>query len=166
MLGGAQIGQGQIFLDGHMGGGTLHGVLKEPAQLAAALVLGLKGDILPVQHNGPPVREKHPGDGVEQGGLTRAVGAHHGDEVPGGQVEGNPVQRLLLIDGAGVEGLGNIVQLQHGVPSFLRASFCRWRAISFRPWGMAMATATMRADTSLKHSVGTLAARATAMMMR
>ena len=34
-------------------------------------------------------------------------------------------------------------------------------AISFRPWGMAMATATMRADTSLKHSVGTLAARAT-----
>ena len=133
VLGGAQVGQSQILLDGHVGGGALHGVLEQPPQLPAALVLRLEGDILPVQHHGAPVGEEHPGDGVEQGGLARPVGAHHGDEVPGGQVEIYPVQRLLLVDGAGVEGLGDIVQLQHLAPSFRRASFCRWRAMSFLP---------------------------------
>ena len=39
-LGGAEIGQGQVLLDGHVGGGAPHGVLEQTADLAAAAVGG------------------------------------------------------------------------------------------------------------------------------
>ena len=65
------------------------------------------------------------------------------------------------------EYIGLAPDAPQGFANFLRAAiFWRWRAISFRPWGVAMATATIRADTSLKHSVGILAPMATAMIRR
>ena len=113
VLGSAEIGQGQILLDGHVGGGPPHGVLEQAAQHPAAPVLRLEGDVLPRQGDGALIHIEAPGDGVEQGALARAVGAHDGDEVPGLQVEGQAAEGLLLIDRAGVEGLGDMFQLQH-----------------------------------------------------
>ena len=47
--------------------------------------------------------DKHPGNGVKHGGLARAVGAHHGNEVPGRQVEVNSAQSFFLIDRPRIE---------------------------------------------------------------
>ena len=49
VLGGAQVGQSQILLDGHVGGGAPHGVLEQSADPAAAAVSRLIGDVRPVQ---------------------------------------------------------------------------------------------------------------------
>ena len=106
-------GQGQILLNGHVGGGAPHGVLEQPADLAAALVGGQIGDVLPVQGDGALVHIEVPGDGVEQGGFARPVGAHDGDEIPRRQLERQAAQGLLLVDGPGVEGLGNVLDYQH-----------------------------------------------------
>ena len=113
VLGGAEIGQGQVLLDGHVGGGAPHGVLEQTADLAAAAVGGQIGDVRPVQADGALVHKEVPRHGVEEGGLARAVGAHDGHEVSLGQSHGQAVQGLLLVDGAGVEGLGDLVQFQH-----------------------------------------------------
>ena len=76
-----QIGQRQIFLDGHAGGGAFQGVLKEPADEFAALVIRKTGDILPVQTDGSLVHHERTGDRAEQGGFARAVGAENGDKI-------------------------------------------------------------------------------------
>ena len=105
MLGGAQVGQSQILLDGHVGGGAPHGVLEQPPDPAAAAVGGLIGDVRPVQGDAARVDEEIPGHGVEQGGFPRPVGAHDGDEIPRLQPEVHPLQGGFLVDGAGIEGL-------------------------------------------------------------
>ena len=119
ILGSAQIGQGQVLLDGHMRRRPPHGVLKQPPYFPAALVLRLEGDVLPRQADGALIHIEGPRDGVEEGGFTRAVGAHDGDEVPLLQTEGNSAQRLLLVHRSGVEGLGDTRKFQHlSVPPF------------------------------------------------
>ena len=136
VLGRAEIGQGQILLNGHVGGGALHGVLEQPPDLPAAAVLGLEGHVFPAQNDAALVGIEHPADGVEQGGLARAVRAHHRGKIPGGQVERHLVQGPLLVHRAGVKGLGYSLQLQHTLAPplfFLAASFCFCRATIFRP---------------------------------
>ena len=106
-----QIGQRQIFLDGHAGRGAFQGVLKEPADEFAALVIRKTGDILPVQTDGSLVHHERAGDRAEQGGFARAVGAENGDKIAGVQMQVNAVQGFFLVDGAGVEGFGNVTDL-------------------------------------------------------
>ena len=43
-MAGPEVSQGQIFLNGHIGGGTLQRVLEHPTDVFAALVVGLVGD--------------------------------------------------------------------------------------------------------------------------
>ena len=104
-MAGAEIGQRQIFLDGHVGRGALQRVLKHASDVLAALVVGQVGDVRPGQGDGAAVRQKGACDGVEQGGFACAVGAHDGDEVTGGQMQGQVLQGAFLVDRSGVEGL-------------------------------------------------------------
>ena len=113
--------QGEVFLNGHMGGAAAHGVLKQTADLPGALIFRQEGDIFPTQVNAAAIGEKAAADGVKEGGFACAVGADDGDEIPRGQVQTQVLQGYLFIDGAGVEGLGNVFNLQHsGGPPFLR----------------------------------------------
>ena len=108
-----QVSQRQIFLDGHVGCGALERVLEQMPDDLAALVLRRKGDVLPAQQNAALVGDKAAGDGVEQGGFARAVGAHDGGKISGLHLQAYPIQRHLFVDGAGVKGLVQVVQLQH-----------------------------------------------------
>src|SRR5699024_3111543 len=98
-----QVGQGQIFLNGHVGGGALEGVLEQVADHLAALELGGEGDVLPAQDDAALVGDEPAGDGVEQGGFARAVGAHDGGEIALFQRQVDAVQRYLFVNGARVE---------------------------------------------------------------
>ncbi len=73
-----KIGQRQVLLDGHVGGGTLERVLKQMADDPAALIFRREGDVLAAQRDAALVGNEPAGDGVEQGGLARAVGTHDG----------------------------------------------------------------------------------------
>ncbi len=88
-------------------------VLEQVADNLAALVLRLKGDVLPAQHDAALVGDEPAGDGIEQGGLSRAVGTHDGGKVPGFHVQAHSVQSHLFVHGTGVESLMQVVQLQH-----------------------------------------------------
>jgi hypothetical protein len=107
-------GQRQIFLDLHGGGGAHHGVLEHPADVLRPLVLRQMGHVHPAHGDGALVHRPHPGDGVEEGGLARAVAADDGDEVPLVQVERHPIQGGFFVHGAGVEGLIDIFHVKHG----------------------------------------------------
>ena len=110
---GPQIGQRQILLDGHVGSGPPHGVLKQPPDDPAAPVLRLEGQIRTVQQDAPLVGVKASGDGSKQGGLPGAVGAYDGGELPVLQMQGELPQSLPGIGRAGVKGLGNGSDVQH-----------------------------------------------------
>ena len=86
-----QVGQCQIFLNGHVGRGTLERVLEQMPDDLAALVLRRKGDVLPAQQNAALVGDKAAGDGVEQGRFARAVGAHDGGKVSGLHLQAHPI---------------------------------------------------------------------------
>ena len=111
--GSAHIGKGEIFFDGHVGGGTFQRVLKHPSDELAALIVRQAGDVLTVQTNVAAVYRERTGNGVEQGGFARAVGAENGDEIAFFQVQTQVCQCLFLVDGAGVEGFGNVGNFQH-----------------------------------------------------
>ena len=107
-------GQGQVLLDLHGGGGAHHGILEHPADELGPLVLGQAGHILPVDGDGAAIHRIDAGHQVEQGGLARAVAADHRHEVPVVEGEGHAVHGPLLVDGAGVEGLVDFLDLKHG----------------------------------------------------
>ena len=131
---GTQIGQRKVFLNGHVGCRALERVLKQVADDLAALVLRRKGDVLSAQQNAALVGNKAAGDGVEQGGFARAVGAHDGGKVPGFHVQADTVQGHFFIDRAGVESLVQIVQLKHFHLTFPP---CRWSRGGGRPHACA-----------------------------
>ena len=108
-----EIGQRKVFLNGHIGGRALEGVLEQVADDLAALILRRKGNVLPAQHDAALVGNETAGDGVEHGGFARAVGAHDGGKVARLHVQAHTVQGHLFVDGAGVKGLVQIVQFQH-----------------------------------------------------
>ena len=116
-------GESQVLLDLHGGGGSLHGVLEDPADEGRPLEFRQAGNILPADGNAAAVHGKSPGDGVEQGGFARAVAADNGDEVPLVEMEGEVVQSRPGVDGTRVEGLGDVFQIKHGccLPSRRRA---------------------------------------------
>ena len=65
-------------------------------------------------------------------------------------------QSLPGIGRAGVEGLGNGSDVQHiRRPPFWLSCFCFWKAAQRRRPGAAMASATMTAVSSFRHSTGT-----------
>ena len=125
-LAGPHIGQGQIFLNGHVGGGAFQRVLEQPPDVFAALVVRLVGDVYSVQADGALVHRKRTGNGVEQRGFSRPVGAQNGDKVSLCQLQIHIGQRLFLVYCAGIEGFGQIGKLQHF--SFLPSRRFWWRA--------------------------------------
>ena len=106
---------GQIFCDFHIRGGALHGVLEHPAQISCPLVLRHIGHVHTVNFDGTPVRLPHTGNGVEQGGFSRAVAADDGDEVPVRQAQVQPVQGHFCVDRTGIEGFMQIGNFKHVV---------------------------------------------------
>ena len=114
MPGRPQKGQRKVFLDRHMGSCAAQRVLKHPPDSLGALEIRQEGDILTVQRDRAGIGDELTGDGVEKRGFARAVGANDRGEIPLRQMKIHPLQRHLLIDGAGIEGLTDIFQLKHG----------------------------------------------------
>ncbi len=138
-----EVGQREVLLDGHVRRGALEGVLEEVADDPAALKFGREGDVLPAQLDAALVGDEAAGDGIEQGGFARAVGADDGGEVPRFHLQADAVQRHLLVDGAGVKGLVQILQFQHfhlrpppssgpRASAFRRPAGSGWRASRWR----------------------------------
>ena len=105
--------QGQILHDLHGGRGAHHGVLEHPADEGRPPVLRQVGDIGAADGDGALVHRPGAGHGVEHGALSGAVAADDGAEVPLVQGEAHPPQGLLLVDGPGVEGLPDLLNLKH-----------------------------------------------------
>ena len=105
--------QGQILLNGHMRRAAAHGILKQAADLTGPPVFGGKGHILTVEHNSAAVGKEAAADGVEQGGLARAVGVDNGHEVSRRKMQAQIVQCQLFIHRAGMKGFGNMRNVQH-----------------------------------------------------
>ena len=81
------------------------------------------GHVLPVDDDAPLVGGVDAGHQIQQGGLARPVAPDDGDEIPVLQGEVYPVESPLLIDGAGVEGLIDLIDFKH------------WQGLpSLRPW--------------------------------
>ena len=114
MPGRPQKGQRKVFLDRHVGGCAAQRVLKHPPDGLGALEIRQEGDVLTVQRDRAGIGDELTGDGVEKRGFARAVGADDCGEIPLRQMEIHPLQRHLLIDGAGIEGLTDIFQFKHG----------------------------------------------------
>ena len=106
--------QGQVFFDLHGGGGAGHGVLKDPADVLGPLVLAQAGDVGAIDHDLALVHRPDAGHRVQHGGFARAVAPDDGDEIALVQMERQSVQGRLFVDGAGVEGLGNVLNVKHG----------------------------------------------------
>ena len=141
------IGQGQILLDGHAGGGAPQGVLVETADVQRPPVVLLPGDVLLPQENFAAVREDFSQNGVEQGRFARAVGAQNGDKLTRRHLQGQAVQSQLLVNGARLKALGQLLDGErnaaHAAAPFpVLASFRLIR-------GTARAHTTMRVDSSL-----------------
>ena len=102
-------GEGEVFLDLHVCGRAHHGVLEHAADVLRTAVLRHGGHVHTVEDDAAGVHRPDARDGVEHGGFSGAVTADDGHEIARLQVQGQPVERPLLIDGAGVEGLGDMV---------------------------------------------------------
>ena len=106
-------GKGEVLFDLHGGGSAGHGVLKDAANVGGALMLAQTGDVHAVDDDLAAVHGPDAGDGVQHGRLACTVAADDGDEVALIQLQVQAVQGRLLVDGACVEGLGNILYLKH-----------------------------------------------------
>ena len=113
-LGTAPGSQRKVFVNLHGGGGTHHGVLEHAPDVLCALMLRQAGDVLPVHEDLAHINGPHTGNGVQHGGLARAVAADNGDKIAVLQGQLQPAQGNLLVDGAGIKGLVNVFDLKHG----------------------------------------------------
>ena len=102
-------GEGEVFLDLHVRGRAHHGVLEHAADVLRAAVLRHGGHVHAVEDDAAGVHRPDACDGVEHGGFSGAVAADDGHEIARLQMQGQTVERPLFIDGAGVEGLGDMV---------------------------------------------------------
>ena len=68
-------------------------------------VLRHEGDVTACHGYGAAIGYEAAGNGVEQGGFARAVGAYYGDEIALFHIEGEVVEHQLLVWRARVEGL-------------------------------------------------------------
>ena len=94
-----------------------------------------KGHIVTAYGDGACIHVKAAGDGVEQGGLACAVGTDHRDKFSLVQMERQVRDGLFLIDGAGIEGLGDALNVQHvsSLP-FQRPASAAGRPPTFGCW--------------------------------
>ena len=67
------------------------------------------GDILAIEENASLIHGPDARDRVEHGGFARAVAADNGDEIAGLEVQVQTVESLLLINGAGIKGFGDVL---------------------------------------------------------
>ena len=100
-------GQGQVFLDGHVGGGALQRVLEKTADILASLEVRLGCNVPAVQDHGTGVGPESTGDGTEEGGFARTVGAQDGDKIALIQMQIYASQGGFFVDGACTEGFSN-----------------------------------------------------------
>src|SRR5699024_10554122 len=115
--------QGQILLDRQVGCGAGHRVLEHPPEILRTPMLGHPGHLGAVDPDRPGVDGKSAGDRVEQGRLAGTVGSDDGDEIGFGELQRQILQSLAFVDRAGEEGLGDVVDLEHGPqPSFPAAA--------------------------------------------
>ena len=105
--------QSQIFNDLHIRRGTVHGILKDPAQEGGTLILAQAGDILAVNQNCTGIHRPHAGYRIEHGGLASAIAANDGAEVTGLQGQVQILQCFLFVNGTCIEGLVYISDFQH-----------------------------------------------------
>ena len=115
-----------LLADGHGGVKAGHGVLEHAADVGGALVLPQFGHVGAVNDDLAAVHRPHTSHSVQHGGFARAVAADDGDKITFVQFQVQTVQGRFLVDGTGVEGLGNILDLKHflhppSVPSLPRA---------------------------------------------
>ena len=126
-------GQGEVFFDLHRGGRAEHRILEDPAEQGGPPVLGHTGDIRSVDDDAPAVHRPDAGDRVEQGGLSGAVAADDGHEIPVVQAKADIVQGDALVDGLCIEGFGNVGDLKHW-SGLLCAGASRRSSPSRRGW--------------------------------
>ena len=125
----AQIGHGEVFLNGHVRRGALERVLKQVADAAAALVRRQERDVPPVEPEDAVIDIEHTGDGVEERALARAVRADDGGKFSVGERERQVAQGALFVHRSGVECLADVGKLKHrSHPPFRtgRAACARW----------------------------------------
>ena len=122
----AEVREGEVFLDGHVRRSTAQRVLKEPPDHAAAVMLACKGNILFIQQDTALINIKAACDGVEQRGFSRTVRADDRHEIAAVEVERKVGDRALFVHRSGVEGLGDVLNVQH---------FSRPPSLSPRPCG-------------------------------
>ena len=102
-------GEGEVLLNLHVRGRAHHGVLEHAADVLRAAVLRHGSHVHTVEDDAAGVHRPDARDGVEHGGFAGAVAADDGHEIARLQMQGQSVERPFLIDGAGVEGLGDMV---------------------------------------------------------
>ncbi len=107
------IGKGQIFLNLHIGGRAHHGVLEYPPDKGRAAKFRQAGHVRPVDEDAPLIHGPHARHRVEHGGLARAVAANDGDKIPLAKVEVKALKGFFFVDGAGVKGLADMVDVKH-----------------------------------------------------
>ncbi len=112
--GAATGGEGEVFRDAHVGRGAAERVLEDAADEAGALVLGPAGDVVAGDLDLAVVGEEGARDGVEKGGFARAVHAEDDHELAVGERQVDALEGADFIDGAGVEGLAEAGDLEHG----------------------------------------------------
>ena len=106
-------GDGEVLGDLHIRRGALHGVLKDAAEELGALVFRHARHVHAVDLDGAIIRLPHAGDGVEQGGLARAVAADDGDKFAVSDLQIEAIERRLGVDGTGVERLLQVRDPKH-----------------------------------------------------
>ena len=109
----APVCQRQVFFDLHIRRGTHHGILKNAADELRALILRHSGDVLAADEDRAGIHRPNARNGVQQRGFARAVAADDRDEIAVGQFKAQVADGVLFIDGARIEGLCNMFELQH-----------------------------------------------------
>ena len=154
-------GNREVFLNHHAGCRAHHRVLEDAADELGALVLRPFRDVGAGNLDRALVDGIGARDGVHQGGFARAVAADDGDEVACVEVKAHVVQGQLLGDGAGVEGLGDVLDVEHYFFTAFRSALKR-ACMS----GSERAMATRMAVKSLRSFGGMPICRTTAMTAR
>ena len=105
--------------ENHICGGAHHGILENAADIFSALVFGQMVELDSVDRDLALVDWPCTCNCVQHGGFTCAVAADYSDEIAVVEGQVHSVQRVLLVYGAGVEGLMYIFYDKHFYAAFL-----------------------------------------------
>ena len=113
-------GEGEVFLELHVRGRAHHRILEDPAYVDGPFVLGHRRHVRAVEDYTPGIHRPDAGYGVEKRRFAGSVAADDRHEIARIEVEGEAVEGLFLVYGAGIEGLGDVFDIKHlcGLPSF------------------------------------------------